>query len=102
MGLALKTLLGELESCRSKGEGCDVVTKLDAVRVLEVPLDLHACQELRVLAHVFCGDQSALAAVVLRAALVDIQEHLDEDLDSLAESARRLLNDPCYKASEVI
>ncbi|MBA4707795.1 hypothetical protein [Aquitalea aquatica] len=102
MGLALKGLLGELESCRSKGVDTDAVTRIEVVRTLEIPLDLHACRELRVLAHVFSGDQAALAAMVLKAALLDMQEHLDEDLDKLAESARVLLEDPCHKASEVI
>ncbi|QRO32888.1 hypothetical protein [Chromobacterium violaceum] len=89
MGLALKTLLAELEAQRAAQpeEAADVV--LTAVRTLEVPLDITACRELRVLAHVFNGDQAALAAAVLRAALMDIQEHLDDDLDLLAVSARR-------------
>jgi len=102
MGLALKDLLGELESCRSKGLPTEAVTRVDVVRTLEIPLDLLACRELRVLAHVFSGNQAALAGVVLRAALLDMQEHLDEDLDILAETARVLLDDPCQKASEVI
>ena len=104
MGLALKDLLGELESCRSKGMVADEVIHVDAVRMLEIPLDLHSCRELRVLSHVFSvsGKQSELAAVVLRAALMDLQEHLDEDLDALAEAARVLMADPCQKASEVI
>jgi hypothetical protein len=102
MGLALKGLLGELESCRSKGMSTDEITRVEVVRTLEIPLDLHACRELRVLAHVFSGNQAELAAVVLRAALMDMQEHLDDDLDLLAESARRLMDDPCQQASEVI
>jgi len=102
MGLALKSLLGELESCRSKGVPTDAVTRVEVVRTLEIPLDLHACQELRVLAQVFSGDQAGLAAVVLRAALMDMQEYLDDDLDVLAATARRLMDDPCQQASEVI
>jgi hypothetical protein len=68
MGLALKGLLGELESCRSKGWWTDEVTRVEVVRTLEIPLDLHAV--------VSCGcwrmcsaNQAELAAVVLRAAL---------------------------------
>ena len=104
MGLALKSLLGELESRRSKGMVADDVIRVDAVRMLEIPLDLDSCRELRVLSHVFgvSGNQSELAAVVLRAALMDLQEYLDEDLDALAEAARVLMADPCQKASEVI
>lgn len=102
MGLVLKGLLSELEGCRSKGLATDAVTRVEVVRTLEIPLDIHACRELRVLAHVFSGDQAQLAAVVLRAALMDMQEHLDEDLDALAAAARGLMDDPCQKASEVI
>ncbi|POZ61760.1 hypothetical protein [Chromobacterium alticapitis] len=93
MGLALKTLLEALESQRA-GD-VELVAELDipAVRVLEVPLDLTACRELRVLAQVFNGEQSALAAAVLRAALLDMQAHLDDELDQLAHSARSALDD---------
>ncbi|AXE28940.1 hypothetical protein DK842_02860 [Chromobacterium phragmitis] len=89
MGLALKTLLAELEAQRAGRPDAMAEVTLTTVRSLEVPLDITACRELRVLAHVFNGDQTVLAAAVLRAALVDIQEHLDDDLDLLAMSARR-------------
>ncbi|WP_293813733.1 hypothetical protein [uncultured Aquitalea sp.] len=100
--MALKHLLHELEECRSTGGEAGVVLALQQVRTIEVPLDLVSCRELRVLAHVFSGDQPALAALVLKAALLDMQEHLDDDLDSLADIARKLMEDPCQKASEVI
>ncbi|WP_434633519.1 hypothetical protein [Chromobacterium sp. CV08] len=89
MGLALKTLLTELEGQRAGDPDTAAVLTLTTVRTLEVPLDIAACRELRVLAQVFNGDQAELAAAVLRAALVDIQEHLDDDLDLLAVDARR-------------
>ncbi|MEO2218356.1 hypothetical protein ABGV49_14915 [Chromobacterium vaccinii] len=89
MGLALKTLLAELEAQRVACPEAAAEMELTVVRRLEVPLDITACRELRVLAHVFNGDQSKLAAAVLRAALMDIQEHLDDDLDLLAEIAKR-------------
>lgn len=93
MGLALKNLLSALESQRVGN--VEVVAELDipVVRMLEVPLDLTACRELRVLAQVFNGEQSALASAVLRAALLDMQAHLDEELDQLAHLARNSLDD---------
>ncbi|OHX13087.1 hypothetical protein [Chromobacterium sphagni] len=92
MGLALKTLLVELETQRVGNPDAMVELSLAVVRTLEVPLDITACRELRILAHVFNGDQTRLAAAVLRAALVDIQEHLDDDLDLLAADARRSID----------
>ncbi|KUM02376.1 hypothetical protein KIF53_11410 [Chromobacterium subtsugae] len=92
MGLALKTLLAELETQRAGDPDAMAELELVAVRTLEVPLDITACRELRVLAHVFNGDQAELAAAVLRAALADIQEHLDDDLDLLAAHARRCID----------
>ncbi|UTH72549.1 hypothetical protein [Chromobacterium sp. IIBBL 290-4] len=89
MGLALKTLLSELEDQRAGNPDVVAVLALEQVRTLVVPLDLTACRELRVLAHVFNGDQAELAAAVLRAALIDIQEHLGQDLDDLASVARK-------------
>nr|WP_199068804.1 hypothetical protein [Chromobacterium sp. ASV5] len=93
MGLALKTLLQELEAQRAADPVGGAEIELAVVRTLEVPLDLAACRELRVLAHVFNGEQSELAAAVLRAALQDMQEHLDDELDQLAHLARRSLDD---------
>ncbi|OHX18785.1 hypothetical protein C2134_10745 [Chromobacterium sinusclupearum] len=93
MGLALKTLLTALESQRIGNVDSGAELDMPTVRVLEVPLDLTACRELRVLAHVFNGEQSALAAAVLRAALLDMQAHLDDELDQLAHLARNSLDD---------
>lgn len=100
---ALDELVTRLEHCREEGRCSKAVLEMAAVRDLSVPIDHDTCGELRALAQVFSCEPTELASAMLRAACTDLQEHLDDDLDKLAEAAERLVNDPCVgKASEEI
>ncbi|EEG07720.1 hypothetical protein [Pseudogulbenkiania ferrooxidans] len=95
MAKALDELVTRLEHCREQGRCAKAVLDVVATRDLSVPIDHETCGELRALAQVFSCEPAELASAILRAACIDLQEHLDDDLDKLAAAAEQLVNDPC-------
>ncbi|WP_024303704.1 hypothetical protein [Pseudogulbenkiania sp. MAI-1] len=103
MTRALDELVTRLEHCREEGRCSKAVLEMAAARDLSISLDHETCGELRALAQVFSCEPAELASAMLRAACVDLQGHLDDDLDKLAAAAEQLVNDPCVGvASEEI
>lgn len=96
---ALDELVTQLEHCREEGRCSKAVLEMVTVRDLAVPIDHDTCGELRALAEVFSCEPAELASAMLRAACTDLQGHLDDDLDKLAEAAERLVSDPCVGAA---
>lgn len=88
MGLALKALLQTLEARRR--EELDV-PQVEPIRSIAVPVDMETCQHLRTLAAVFNAEAADIAALVLKAALIDVESHLDDDLGALVQEARKLV-----------
>ena len=95
MARALDELVTSLEHCREQGRCSKAVLEVTAARDLSIPIDHETCGELRALAQVFSCEPAELASAVLRAACMDLQDHLGDDLDKLAAAAEQLVNDPC-------
>lgn len=95
MAKALEELVSSLERCREQGRCSKGVLDTLVARELPIPIDHETCGELRALAQVFSCEPAELASAILRAACVDLQDHLDDDLDKLAAAAEQLVNDPC-------
>ncbi|HJV06383.1 MAG TPA: hypothetical protein VJ642_03570 [Chromobacteriaceae bacterium] len=103
MGLALNKLLEQMEARRCCCLGTECVTHVEAVRTLEIPISGEVCTELRAMAEVFNAQPAELAGAILQAALIDMQEHLNEEMGHLADDARHEVDDPCVLiASETI
>ena len=94
MGEALKGLLSELEACRGEAEARNLLIG-ETPHALQLPIDLQTCHELKALADVFGCEPAHLAFVILRSALTDIHEGLDDDLASMAMAARQRLSSSC-------
>ena len=87
MGDILGALLSELEACRGEAT-CKSILDRETPHVLNVPLDHKTCDELQALGRVFDCEPSHLAFVILRSAVAEIHEGLDEDLDRMAVTAQ--------------
>lgn len=90
MGNILSGLLSELEACRGEA-ACKTLLACDAPHILNMPLDHQTCTELHALGQVFDCEPSHLAFVILKSALAEIHEGLDEDLAKMALTAREAM-----------
>jgi len=87
MGHILSSLLSELEACRGE-DVCKAALASEATHVLQLPMTHKTCDELQALARVFDCEPAHLAFLIMKSALAEIHEGLDDDLDQLALTAR--------------
>jgi hypothetical protein len=94
MGNSLNALLSELEASRGELDACKLLA-CDTPHEMLMAVDLQTCHELRALADVFGCEPAHLGFVILKYALADIHEGLDDDLARLAQNARRTMSALC-------
>jgi hypothetical protein len=94
MGDALNALLSELETCRGEESACRALFT-DVPHTLPMPMDLQTCHELKALADVFGCEPAHLAFLIVKSALQDIHDGLDNDLALLAQEARKAAGTHC-------
>lgn len=91
---ALKGLLSELEACRGEAAARKLLIG-DTPHALQMPIDTNTCHELKALADVFDCEPAHLAFMILKTALAEIHEGLDEDLAAMATEARQRMASGC-------